>query len=209
MVIGSLWLPAELRAGYKAAIHGLRDRHRVGGEFKWQKVSDSREAFYCELVEWFCGQGENLRFRCIAVDQQKIDLALFHDDDQELGFYKFYYQVLHHWIDDFNRYSVFVDFKSNRRRDRLVVLRQCLANANLTSQVRSVQAVRSEESILIQMADVLTGAVGAKLNGIGGSGSAKGRVVEVLERSLGRRMAATTRDEKKLNVFRIDLRGGW
>jgi len=34
MVIGSLWLPRETRDPLKSAIHELRNRHRVGGEFK-------------------------------------------------------------------------------------------------------------------------------------------------------------------------------
>ena len=84
MVIGSLWFPAELRVAYKDAIHQLRDKHRVGGELKWQKISRSREDFYRDLVVWFCEQGEDLRFRAIAVDQQRVDLQLYHEDDQTL-----------------------------------------------------------------------------------------------------------------------------
>ena len=98
LVIGSLWFPADLRAGYKEELHKLRDRFKVGGEFKWNKVSPSRADFYRELVDWFFSRGEDLRFRCIAVDREQVDLKLFHEDDQELGFYKFYYQLLHHWI---------------------------------------------------------------------------------------------------------------
>ncbi|PHS24956.1 MAG: hypothetical protein COA83_06730 [Methylophaga sp.] len=100
MVIGSLWLPAEDRAQLKKDIHALRDKHHIGGEFKWQKVSPSRIDFYCDLVDLFMARGDRLRFRCIAVAHDKVDLLRFHGDDQELGFYKFYYQMLHHWILD-------------------------------------------------------------------------------------------------------------
>ena len=41
MVIGSLWLRTEDREAFKVAIHELRDKHKVGGEIKWQKVSPS------------------------------------------------------------------------------------------------------------------------------------------------------------------------
>jgi len=126
MVIGSLWLAKEDRKKFKSDIHDLRDRYRIGGEFKWQKVSPSRVEFYKSVVDWFFSRGDRLRYRCIAVDREKVNLHLYHEDDQELGFYKFYYQLLHHWILDFNEYAIFVDFKVNRRRDRLAVLRQCL-----------------------------------------------------------------------------------
>ena len=94
MVIGSLWLRTEDRISYKNAIHHLRDQYNVGGEFKWTRLSPSRVEFYEALIGWFHEQGENLRFRCIVIDHSQVNLVRFHDSDQELGFYKFYYQLL-------------------------------------------------------------------------------------------------------------------
>jgi hypothetical protein len=209
MVIGSLWLATDDRPRFKQAIHALRDKHHIGGEFKWQKVSPSKSEFYCELVNWFCEMERRLRFRCIAVEQKKVNLLRFHSDDQELGFYKFYYQMLHHWILDFNEYSIFCDFKSNRTRDRLHVLRRCLGYSNLSSVIQTVQGIPSRESVLIQLTDVLTGAAAARLNEALTPGSAKGTLVARLERGLNRRIEHTFRSEPKFNVFVIDLEGGW
>lgn len=209
MVIGGIWLRKDDRDAFKKAIHELRDKHKIGGEFKWQKVSPSRLEFYLELVDWFVSQGERLRFRCIAVEQGKVNLLHFHDNDQELGFYKFYYQMLHHWILDFNEYAIFCDFKQNRLRNRLHVLRRCLDLSNLSSSIDNVQSVRSDESVFIQMADVLTGISAARLNGNLHHGSAKERVVARLEAGIGRTIAPTSRCEQKFNVFQIHLQGGW
>lgn len=208
IVIGSLWLPRSDRREIKRAIYALREKHRIGSEFKWQKVSRSRLQFYVELIQFFLDQ-PSLRFRSIAVPPSEVDLVTFHESDAELGFYKFYYQLLHHWILDLNTYSVFCDFKTNRRRDRLEILRRCLGFANLTADVERVQATRSDESVLLQLADVLTGAVAARLNGQLASGSAREALLRELEDRLGRRIAATTRSEMKFNVFRIRLGGGW
>ncbi len=209
MVIGSLWLKTDNRLAYKDGIHDLRNKHLIGGEFKWQKASPSKLPFYLELVDWFCKQGDNLRFRCIAVEHQKVNLLHYHDNDQELGFYKFYYQLLHHWILDFNEYAVFCDFKSNRRRDRLHVLKQCLELSNLSSSIRNVQAVRSKESVLTQLADVLTGVAAARLNGTLIDGCSKGNIASRLEGRLNKRVGHTWKSEQKFNVFVIDLQGGW
>ena len=209
MVIGSLWLHTEDRSRFKDEIHELRDRHKIGGEFKWGKISPSRESFYSDLVDWFFAQGERLRFRCIAVDREKVNLKLYHDDDQELGFYKFYYQMLHHWILDFNEYNVFLDFKSNRRRDRLPVLQRCLSLANLSSRITSLQSIRSNESVLLQLADVLTGAASWRLNDHEREESVKMAVVNRIETHLGRPLKPTHKGEQKFNIFRIDLHGGW
>jgi len=209
MTIGGLWLHSSQRQLFKEAIHALRDEYRIGGEFKWQKATPSKEMFYRRLARWFFEQEERLRFRCVAVDRQQVDLVRYHQSDQELGFYKFYYQLLHHWIFDFNDYLIFCDFKNNRHRDRLHVLQQCLNASNLSSRVLQVQAVRSSESVLIQLADLLTGAVAARLNDALRDDSAKGRVVGTIESCLGHPIQHTLRSEQKFNVFVIDLQGGW
>lgn len=209
MVIGGLWLPADERARLKSDIHALRDKHRIGGEFKWQKVSPSRIDFYRDLADLFISKGDQLRFRCIAVDHKQVDLLRFHGNDQELGFYKFYYQMLHHWILDCNQYSIFCDFKSNRVGTRLSELSRCLANSNLTSDIVNVQAIRSKESVLIQAVDVLTGVAAARLNNNLKAGSAKWELVTHFEQALGCQIQATYCTEQKFNVFVIDLNGGW
>jgi len=209
MVIGGLWLPAENRGKIKKAIHALRDKHKVGGEFKWQKVSPSRLDFYRDLVDLFVSVGDGLRFRCIAVEREKVNLLKFHDGDQELGFYKFYYQMLHHWILDFNEYAIFCDFKSNQVHTRLPELSRCLNYSNLTAEIVNVQATRSCESVLLQMADVLTGMGGAKLNNNLNVGGAKWELVNHFEQAIGKPIQHTLRSENKFNVFVIDLEGGW
>lgn len=209
MVIGSLWLRTEDRISYKNSIHHLRDQYNVGGEFKWTKLSPSRVGFYEALIGWFHEQGENLRFRCIVIDHSQVNLVRFHDNDQELGFYKFYYQLLHHWIHDFNEYSIFCDFKSNRRRDRLHVLKRCLQNSNLSSVIENVQAVRSKESVLIQLTDVLVGITSMRLNRRIAPGRAKAEVVLRFEELLQRKITPTALSEKKFNIFSINLQGGW
>jgi len=209
MVIGGLWLPSDERIRMKNDIHALRNKHHIGGEFKWQKASPSKLDFYRDLVDWFVTKGDKLRFRCIAVEHNKVDFLHYHDNDQELGFYKFYYQMLHHWILDFNEYSVFCDFKSNRVRTRLHELARCLDNSNLSSQILNVQAIRSRESVLMQTADVLTGIAAGKLNNNLRAGSTKWELVMHLEKGLGRKVRATYRSEQKFNVFVIDLAGGW
>jgi hypothetical protein len=209
MFIGSLWLRTEFREKFKADIHRLRDKHKIGGEFKWNKVSPSRLDFYKELLAWFVEQRDDLRFRCIAIDSTQVDLLKYHQNDQELGFYKFYYQVLNHWIHDCNEYRIFCDYKSNSRRDRLHVLKRCLDNANLSSTIASVQAIRSEESILTQLADVLVGVSSAKLNKKITPGTAKFQLIDHLETLLGRPISPTSLCEKKYNLFRINFGGVW
>lgn len=208
LMIGSLWLPGELRDEIKSRVSALRQRHRAWGEIKWSKVSPNRSAFYVELIDLFISYGDSLRFRCIAVNRNQVNLAL-HDNDAELGFYKFYYQLLHHWILDFNSYRVFCDIKSNRDPKRLPILARCLSRANLTSNLESIQSLPSQEVVLIQLCDLLLGAASSRVNGTLREGTAKGAVVQRLELALGRPLAPTHKTEEKFNIFKIQLQGGW
>lgn len=208
LMIGSLWLPADLREEVKSKIKLLRERHNAWGEIKWSKVSPSRVRFYLDLVDLFMGYGDRMRFRCIAVDRDQVNLGL-HDGDHELGFYKFYYQVLHHWILDFNSYSIFCDTKTNRDSQRFQTMRRVLDYSNLSADIECVQALPSKEVALIQMADLLLGAASSRLNKTLGEGSAKEQVVLALEERLGWKLRATYRGERKFNIFKINLQGGW
>jgi hypothetical protein len=207
LMIGALWLPADLREEAKAKIAGLRERHSVHGEMKWRKIS--RLDFYAEVIDLFFAYAADMRFRCIAVDHEKTDLDHFHDGDGELGFYKFYYQLLHHWILDFNEYAVFCDLKSNRSPTRLAELRKVLSNANLSAGIVNVQPLPSGQLVLMQLCDILLGAASSRLNFDAPASPAKLAIVERIEARLGRKIGPTWKSEEKFNVFKINLKGGW
>ena len=205
-LIGSLWLPAAERTELKKAIRDLRQRHNAWGEFKWTKVSPNRLDFYLDLVDLFFTS--TLRFRCIVVDSGKLDLEKFHNADHELGFYKFYYQLLHQWIAPGAEYDIFCDDKVNRDRKRLETLGQVLRNAKSASQVNNIQAVNSAESVLVQLCDLLLGATQARINGSGNGSQAKAAVLARIERHLGHAIGPTYPSAWKFNVFKIRLTSG-
>lgn len=208
MAIGGVWMPAEYRAMFKEQLNAIKAKHRIKGEFKWQKLSPAYLAFYQDLIAYFFSTPE-LRFRVIAVEASKVDHIKFNNADAELGFYKFYYQLLHHWIFDFNEYDIFIDLKVNRDTKRLTKLKEVLGNANLTSVIRQTQGLPSEQSLGIQLADVLTGLVATKLNGEA-TGAAKNSIIKDIEQTfIKRTIAPTPKWEEKFNIFKINLQGGW
>ncbi|MCX6645148.1 MAG: DUF3800 domain-containing protein [bacterium] len=210
LVIGGLWLPAELRQEIKAGINELKKTHGFNHEIKWHKVHAGKEDFYRALIDLFVGFGDRLRFRCIVVEAEKVNLVRFHQNDKELGFYKFYYQLIKNWIYDFNEYRIFCDEKTNRVGNRLEILRRTLDCSNMTSQVTSVQALPSKEVALIQLADFLVGMISSRMNETIPTDSSKDKLIAYLEHRLGKqRLGPTWRKEPKFNIFKIDLRGGW
>ena len=206
MFIGGLWLPADKRETFKAELNAIREKHKVFSEIKWNKISSTKLGFYTDLVNYFFDKNDDLRFRCVVVEKNKVDLIKYHDSDAELGFYKFYYQLLHHWILDFNEYAIYLDIKTSRVRNRLKVLHQCLENSNLSSQIKILQALPSHENVFIQMTDLLLGAVNAKFNQQV-SGDSKKKVLEAIENRLAHKITATSKGYTKFNIFKIDLAG--
>lgn len=206
VLIGGLWIEADERQDYKNKIGRLREIYDVWGEFKWNRVSPSRQEFYSALVNLFFE--EAMRFRCIVLPVQQLDAVQFHNADNELMFYKFYYQLLHHWILDFNRYRIFVDLKTNRVHNRVRALERVLRNANLTSKILSVQALPSRQVDLLQLTDVLIGAVGYRFHQTTTS-TAKLAVVDAIETHLGHPIQPTSRRVPKFNIFRFRPGGGW
>lgn len=203
MVIGGVWLPKEQRTTIKNKIKELQKEHNVYGEIKWKNVSPSKLNFYIDLVNLFFSI-DSLRFRCIVVNSEKVDLDYYHNSDGELGFYKFYYQLLFHWCEPLEKYWIFLDYKRNKETDRLHTLSNVLNNASF-SYIKSVQAIESKESILIQLADVLIGAVGYKYNYYNTS-DAKLKILETIERNIGHPIQSTYKSARKFNVFEIELR---
>ncbi|MCD1267820.1 DUF3800 domain-containing protein [Microbacterium sp. MEC084] len=206
-VIGSVWMPAEFRSTFKQDITALRARHDTWGEFKWNKVSPARLDFYRALVDYFFST-ESLSFRAIVIDAGRLNHERFHQSDAELGFYKFYYQLLTHWIAPSTAYAIFCDDKVNRDRNRLQTLHTVLQNANRRSIVRSLQAVPSNQSTPVQLCDVLMGATQWRANGSTGSSTAKSTVVADVEARLGHRLGPTYVAERKFNIFEIRLQEG-
>ena len=207
LVLGSIWIPSDFRAELKATIKQIKEEHSYRNEIKWNKVSPTSLAFYKALVAFFFST-DSIRFRGIIVEAEKVDMVKFHNDDSELSFYKFYYQLLHHWILDFNEYCIFLDHKVNKEQNRLHKLKNVLNKANLFSSIENLQALPSHELLGVQLADFLTGALNGKMNGKITSESKK-EIITDIEKELKREIEPTSKVEEKYNVFKINLQGGW
>ncbi|MEQ9167707.1 MAG: DUF3800 domain-containing protein [Fulvivirga sp.] len=207
--IGGIWLPETNRDDLKNGIKAIKEKYGIQGELKWQKLSPAYYNLYKDIIDFYF-QTDYIRFRVIMIESSKVDHIRFNNTDAELGFYKFYYQLLHHWIFDFNDYNIFVDLKVNRDKNRLKELRNVLDLSNLTSDISQVQGLPSEQSLGIQLADVLTGLVAAKFNNEIKKGSAKDGLIQHIEQNIiGKPIAPTPKWEEKFNVFKINLQGGW
>ncbi len=207
LAIGSVWLPSDQKTYVKKDIKALINKHKLSGEIKWNKVGNKNLKLYKDIITYFF-MNKNLRFRVILIERQLVDLVRFHQNDAELGFFKFYYQLLHNWILDFNSYRIFLDEKTTRKSDRLITLKKVLSNSNISSVIDFIQALPSEEVLLIQLADLLTGLVNAKFNNQTIS-PLKKQLITHTEDYLRKEISPTPKREEKFNIFKIHPGGGW
>ena len=193
LMIGSLWLPADLREEVKDCIKAVRRRHDTWGEIKWNKISRSRIGFYFDLIDLFMSYDEDeLHFRGIAVNREQMK----HDPNHvrtELGIYRFYHEMIHHWTNSQNTYRVFCE-TDNRCIHRF---KRVLLGARITTDI---QALPSKEVALIQLTDLLLGAASSRANGTLNGGTAKEDVVKALEQRLGIVLGPTTVGNNKFNL---------
>ena len=206
-VIGGVWIPAEKRQDVKARIADLKRKYSLFGEMKWNRICPGSVEMYKELIQYFFDD-EQIRFRAICIKASEVNHERFNAGNGELGFYKFYFQLIHHWMVMGNSYQVFVDYKTNGYQHRVKELGSILNNAS-TAVLTQIQALPSEESVLIQLADVMTGAVASSFNNQGTKSAAKQCIRELIEKHLGHGIKGTSLGESKFNVFNINLRKDW
>lgn len=208
--IGGLLVPREHREQLKSKINSLKQDFSVNGEFKWGNVSTNKYEFYKELVNIFFDDSNlSLCFRCIVIDASKIDNEKFNQGSHELGYYKFYYQLIKNWINEDSMYYIFTDFKTNKETNRLHELKRILNYDLSNNNIEIVQAIDSSESVIMQMQNILMGTVAYKFNfGNSGASISKKALVSYIEEKLGHEILPTSKSEVKFNVFKIMLGGG-
>ena len=206
-VIGGIWIPADSRVDIKNKLNAIKACYGKMGELKWNKVSPVTKDMYKEIIDLFFNT-YNIRFRAITVRTKLVDNKLFNEGSGELGFYKFYFQLIQKWLIEGNSYKVFLDYKVNAQRNRVQDLCRILRYST-TATVELTQSLPSEQSVLIQLADVLTGVVASAFNDDRATQESKHVVCQHVERYLGHGINATLPSEQKFNVFNINLRKGW
>lgn len=207
MAIGGLWVPRESKPVLSRKLRDLKRSLALNGEIKWSKTSQGRLWAYRKLVDFFFE--EDLRYRVIVVDQARLDLVRFHGGDRELGFYKFYYEMLIKWLTKDNQYLILLDFKQNKGADRYTTLRTVLERKlKGIAWVTDLTVIDSRQAPLAQLCDLLTGAVAASWCKDLEATRPKAVLARHIAAGLGVEglsFASPTSDFEKFNIFRIEL----
>ena len=185
---------------HKEHLKMLKARHKVKGEIKWSNVSAGQYQYYADLIDYFFST--DLNFRSVIVNKSKIDEKRpdFTYDD---FYFRMYYQLLHHKINMEYTYNIYLDIKDTRSDKKLKRLKDIL---KWNASIRSFQFIRSHESSIMQLTDLIMGAINYKLRGEN-KVIAKNKIIEKIESHCKVPITKSTpKSADKFNLFFIDLK---
>jgi hypothetical protein len=204
MTLGALWCSREhVRAATERireikASHGLKPL----AEIKWTKLSPGNLPLYLDLLDYFF-EDTHLKFRCVVADKTGLRHAEYGQTHDE-WYYKMYFTMLQVILDPHACFRIFLDIKDTRSAAKVSRLHEVLANSLYDFSrdiVMSMQTIRSHESELMQVADILIGAVSAANRGEVQS-AAKSTFIERMRVRSGYSLTRSTLlREKKVNIF--------
>lgn len=206
MVIGGISCPKEKAKAVHKAIRDIKEKNGVYrfAEIKWTKVSKSKFEMYRDLVDLFF-DNTFLHFRAVvALNKSQLNYAKYNLSHDDL-YQRIYYLMLREMLDIGNQYYVYVDIKDTKGAEKINQLKQVLnsvASYFYDETVENIQLLRSDQTQLMQLADLLIGAVSYANRGLEGN-SAKLALIKYIEEKATRSLTMTSpKAESKVNIFR-------
>ncbi len=163
MAWGAVYCPVEEIRTVTEAVRELKSTHGLAPDFeaKWTKISPAKAEFYLDLVDLFLAD-DRLRFRGLVVpDKGLLDHARF-DQSHDDWYYKMYFTMLRPIFCAPHHYRIYLDVKDTHGGPKTRKLHEVLANSLFDfdrQAIERVQQVRSHESELLQITDILIGAL--------------------------------------------------
>lgn len=209
MALGAVWCPKAKVREINGRIRDIKGKHGIPitSEVKWTKASPCNLPLYLDLVDYFFDD-DDLCFRALVVpDKSKLDHVRYKQSHDQ-WYYKMYFDMLKVILQPSARFYVYIDVKDTRSGENARKLGDVCANNAYDFDrkiVRRVQPIKSDEVQIMQLVDILTGAMGYRHNY---AGSGKGRspakiaiVNKIIERSGYALDKSTLPSARKFNLF--------
>lgn len=186
-------------------IKALKKQYGLAPDFeiKWVKVSPAQLDFYRALLDLFFDE-PLLHFRGLVVpDKAKLEHERFKQDHNEF-YYKMWYQLLNRLIHPDDRYRIFLDIKDTQGQVKLIKLHDILCNANYDFDrdiIQSIELVHSHHVPLLQLADLLIGALSYVHRGLQESPAKLALVAHIRYRTGLRLEQSSLVRAEKFNLF--------
>ncbi|RJP82590.1 MAG: DUF3800 domain-containing protein [Desulfobacteraceae bacterium] len=206
MVLGAVWCPLDKVREISLRLREIKSKHRRKPTFetKWTKVSPGGKALYLDLLDYFFDD-DDLHFRALIVPDKSLLRHTDHDQDHDTWYYKMYFDMLKIILNPESKYRIYLDIKDTRSASKRDKLHAVLCNNILDFNrkiIERVQAVRSEEVEILQLADLLIGAISYCNRGLADN-AGKVALVQRMQLRSGLSLTYTTLPlAAKVNLFK-------
>ncbi|MDU2072116.1 MAG: DUF3800 domain-containing protein [Cutibacterium avidum] len=205
MVLGAIVCPENRAREIAVRLREIRAKYQIRPDFeiKWTKVSPAKSDFYLDVIDYFFDD-DDLSFRAVVAPKTGLNHERFaqtHDD----WYYKMMFYLVRNVLPAQDEAFIYLDKKDTNGQEKIDRLRTVIANAEYDfgrSRIRRLQIVESHQVGLLQLADLLIGAVNYANRG-DSSSAAKLRLIERIRERSGVSLTHTTLlSETKMNIFR-------
>jgi len=204
MVLGAVWCPKDKTKEITTRINEIKKKYNLknSAEIKWTKISPSKSEFYKELINYFF-DNEFLHFRGLVADKRNLQYEKFqqtHDD----WYYRMYFIMLKNIFNPSEKYRIYLDIKDTKGGSKIKELQNVLCR-NFEDYSKKIfynlQLIRSYETPLIQITDLLIGALSYSNRNLQTSSTKKELIELIMNRSGLNLTHSTFPRESKFNLF--------
>lgn len=205
MSLGGVWCDKKAVKRLSEQVRQIKAAHGLSRHFemKWTKVSPAKLAFYADVIAWFFSSPD-LHFRGVVIPDKSL---LNHEglgQDHHHFYYKMIFTLLKTIFSPTHQYAIYLDIKDTRSQTMIEGLHQCLCNSQYDfnrSCIQRIQQIRSHEAELLQVGDLLIGALSYLHRGLQTS-SAKQALIEQIKQLSGYSLERNTLlHEEKFNLL--------
>jgi len=179
MVFSGIIIPQGNVITFEKTMKKYREECNMHSELKWSKVSKQKLNEYKRFIEYFfsLNNTDKLHFKSIIIDNHKVNHKIFNSGDKELGFYKFYYQLLllfgRSYYNSKNLDTKFIIYPDHRNTKYSLNELKLILNNGISKKLqltniqpyKSIEPLNSKSSEIIQINDIILGAIGYIKNG--------------------------------------------
>lgn len=162
MLIGAVYCPKYKVKKVNEYIEHLKENYNLSDkiELKWNKIDKKTEKLYLDIINYFFNN-DDLKFRVIVVDKSKLNHEKYNQTENDF-YHKAYYDMLKYIIIPGNSYNIYPDIKDTNsyyyHQVMLDYLRIKMSDTNKKT-IKKVQPIRSYEAPILQINDILIGAL--------------------------------------------------
>lgn len=206
MVLGGVLVKKDRVRKINQEIRLIKKKHGLSAatELKWTKISRLTYPVYEELITYFFSS-EDMMFRALIAPKNGLDHVRYHQTHDD-WYYKMYFELLDKIsvIYAWDKMNVYLDIKETNSANKIKKLHQFLADSKNRKGIQRIQVIRSDEVEIMQITDVLIGALGYlnRTDLKDRSNAGKMRMVELIRRMSKLPLTCSTGfNSRKMNIF--------